>query len=308
MNVQNCIKTTLMYMIGLPSSGKSTHAQRLIRDHKDSIIFSSDELRRELFGNIDDQDHNAELFAELHRRIKSALSSGEYDCVVYDATNINSRRRMAFLNEIKDIDCYKVAVVMATPYEVCLRQNWCRERQVPDDVIRRMYMQWQTPAYFEGWDSIRIQLWSEISRRNGYYYWMSTLKFANYSQDNPHHSETLGNHLLTVGRYVEAHTEDHDTILAAYLHDIGKSFCRTVDDNGVAHYYCHENVGAYDVLCAGYGIDVSLMINIHMRPLSWENSPNHSKVRDKCKELWGDELFNKIALIYEADTRKVQGE
>lgn len=119
MNVQNCTKTTLMYMIGLPSSGKSTRAHRLIRDHKESIIFSSDELRQELFGDINNQDHNTEVFAELHKRIKFALSSGKYEYVIYDATNINSRRRTAFIRDIKNIDCYKVAIVMATPYEVC---------------------------------------------------------------------------------------------------------------------------------------------------------------------------------------------
>lgn len=301
-------KPTFYMMVGIVGSGKSTYAQRLTRDCRKSIIISSDKLRQEMFGDVNNQNHNTELFAELHRRIKSALSSGEYDCVVYDATNINSRRRMAFLNEIKDIDCYKVAVVMATPYEVCLRQNWCRERQVPDDVIRRMYMQWQTPAYFEGWDSVRIQLWNEITRRNAYYHWMSTLRFANYSQDNPYHPETLGNHLLNVGRFVEAHTDDQDTILAAYLHDIGKSFCRTIDDNGVAHYYNHENVGAYDVLCAGYRLDVSLMVNLHMRPMSWNNLANCFAVCDKYKKLWGYRLFNNIMLIHTADKRRSDDE
>ena len=292
---------TLYMMIGLPSSGKSTYAQRLIRDHKNSIIISSDELRKELYNNVDDQDHNGELFTELHRRIKSALTSGKYEYVIYDATNINSRRRRAFINEIKSIDCYKVAVVIATPYEVCLRQNWCRERQVPDDVIKRMYMSWQTPAYFEGWDDIRIELWNESSRRNAYFHWMSTLRFANYNQNNPHHPETLGQHLISVGRYVENQTGDDNTILAAFLHDIGKSFCRTIDNDGVAHYYGHENVGAYDVLCAAYGLEISLLVNLHMRPLSWRDN---YEARNKHKQLWGDRLYNKVMLIHEADIRR----
>jgi len=297
-------RPTLYMMVGLPSSGKSTHAQRLIRDHKDSVIFSSDELRQELYGDINDQDHNAEVFAELHKRIKSALSSGKYDYVVYDATNINSRRRRAFINDIKSIDCFKVAVVMATPYEVCLRQNWCRERRVPDDVIQRMYKSWQTPAHWEGWDSIRVELWNDISRRNAYYHWMSTLRFANYNQCNPHHTETLGQHLISVGRYVEKQTSDDNVVLAAFLHDIGKPFCRTIDDNGVAHYYSHESVGAYDVLCAGYGIDVSLLINNHMKPLSWVNSSNYDAVCSKYKVLWGDDFYSNIMLITEADIRR----
>jgi len=296
-------RPTLYMMIGLPSSGKSTHAQRLIRDHKDSVIFSSDELRQELFGDINDQNHNAEVFAELHKRIKSALSSGKYDYVVYDATNINSRRRAEFLRDIKSIDCYKVAVVMATPYEVCLRQNWCRERRVPDEVIRRMYMSWQTPAYFEGWDDIRIELWNEMTRRNAYYHWMSTLRFANYNQNNPHHNQKLGEHLLSVGRYVENRTKDDNVILAAFLHDIGKPFCRTIDDDGVAHYYLHENVGAYDVLCAAYRLDVSLLINYHMRPFGWESANDYDAARSRFEQMVGKNFTNKIMLIHEADVR-----
>ena len=296
-------KPDFIMLQGIPGSGKSAYAQRLVRDIKKSIIFSSDELRTELFGNIDVQYRNGELFTELHRRIKSALTSGDYECVVYDATNINSKRRVAFLNEIKSIDCYKTIIIMATPYEVCLRQNWCRERRVPDDVIQRMYKSWQTPAYWEGWDNIRVELWNDPSRRNAYYHWMSTLRFANYNQCNPHHTETLGQHLISVGRYVEKQTSDDNVVLAAFLHDIGKPFCKTIDDDGVVHYYSHENVGAYDVLCVGHSIDVSLLINHHMKPLSWDNSSNYDAVCSKYKVLWGDDFYNNIMLINEADIR-----
>lgn len=290
-------------MQGIHGSGKSVHVQRIVRNYKKYIIYSYDDVRNEFFGNVDIHN-NGKVFDELRKRIRAALASGDYECVIYDDTNINSKHRISFLNEIKSIDCCKTIIVMATPYEVCLRQNWCRGNRVPDDVIQSMYKSWQTPAYWEGWDSIRVELWNDISRRNAYYHWMSTLRFANYNQNNPHHNETLGSHLLSVGRYVEKHTEDQDTILAAYLHDIGKPFCRIIDDNGIAHYHCHENVGAYDMLCAGYGINVSLMINNHMKPLLWNSSTNYDAVCSKYKTLWGEEFFNNIILIYKANIKE----
>ena len=46
---------------GLPASGKSTKAQKLAEQYN-ATIFSSDALREELFGDIDHQDNNQELF------------------------------------------------------------------------------------------------------------------------------------------------------------------------------------------------------------------------------------------------------
>lgn len=51
-------------LVGLPASGKSTYAKKLSKK-ENAIILSSDELRKELFGNINNQNHNAEVFKEL---------------------------------------------------------------------------------------------------------------------------------------------------------------------------------------------------------------------------------------------------
>ena len=56
-------------MVGLVGAGKSYKAQELSEEYN-ATIFSSDELRAELFGNVNDQSHNQELFVELHKRIK----------------------------------------------------------------------------------------------------------------------------------------------------------------------------------------------------------------------------------------------
>ena len=49
--------TKFLMMVGLVGSGKSTKAQELSKEY-DATIFSSDALREELYGNIDDQEHN----------------------------------------------------------------------------------------------------------------------------------------------------------------------------------------------------------------------------------------------------------
>ena len=60
-------------LVGLPGSGKSTFAKNLGYN-----IFSSDELRKELWGDESKQGNNTELFTELHRRIKKALKNANF--------------------------------------------------------------------------------------------------------------------------------------------------------------------------------------------------------------------------------------
>lgn len=78
-----------------------------------------------------------------------------------------------------------------------------------------------------------------------------------YNQNNPHHEQELGEHLLSVLRLASQKTDDPDVRLAALLHDIGKPSSEWVDPvRGTNHFYKkvmddgtvlgqnHEEVGA----------------------------------------------------------------
>ena len=216
----------MLLMCGLPCSGKSTMAQSLAKEYN-AIVFSSDELRSEMFGDINDQSHNQELFVELHRRIKECLKSGK--SVVFDATNISYKRRMAFLAELKKIPCEKICVLMATPYEWCLERNAKRERKVPEGVIKRMYMSIDIPYWYEGWDDIKVVREYTSTYPINYIY-----NVMNYEQKNTHHTLTLGEHLLKTLFYVQEHIKDdyngEKIRMAAALHDCGKPFCATFNE------------------------------------------------------------------------------
>ena len=136
---------SIFYMtIGLPGSGKSTYVERM----NDVIIHSSDNIRQELFGDINDQTHNEEVFRILHKRIIEDLSNGKN--VVYDATNINYKRRMEFLKSLNRFHCEKIALLFMTPIHVCIARNMMRERKVPENVIMKMYHCFYIPYYYEG--------------------------------------------------------------------------------------------------------------------------------------------------------------
>lgn len=305
-------KPVMTMLCGLPASGKSVCARQLAQE-TNATIFSSDELREEMFGNVNDQEHNHELFVELHRRIKDCLRSGR--SAIYDACNISSKRRMAFLQELKYIDCTKKCIIMATPYRQCLENNKKRDRKVPEHVIKRMYTHWNTPYWFDGWDNIEIHYWENIVKQTAVDW---ALKYLYYEQDNTHHRLTLGGHCVqaafnfVLNECINSHLSKV-LLQAALVHDCGKPFVKKFENakrepTKESHYYLHENVGAYDSLFFEYTndvnpLDISILINLHMQPYNWERQDKETelKLRNKYRKLWGDSLFESVIMLHKAD-------
>ena len=295
-------------MIGLVGSGKSYHAKKLAEEY-DATVFSSDALREEMFGDVNHQADNDVLFKELHKRIRECLASGK--SAIYDACNISYKRRMEFLKSLNKIPCEKIAVLMATPYEVCLERNAQRERKVPEYVIKRMYMSFNVPFWYEGWDDIDVVYSEGAENYKGWdREWVELME--DFSQDNSHHTLSLGDHCWRAVKYIDNnmpsfHPMSTELRHAAMLHDEGKVFVKSFYDakgnpSEEAHYYSHEYCGAYNSLFYEMPCEhlyVAQLIQWHMRPyLAWEQS---EKAMQKDKKLLGETLFNDIMLLHEAD-------
>lgn len=66
-----------------------------------------------------------------------------------------------------------------------------------------------------------------------------------FLQYNPHHLYDVWEHTLKCMMYEEIHEEADLTVrLAVLLHDIGKPYCRTIDESGVGHFYGHAKISA----------------------------------------------------------------
>lgn len=306
---------TFYMLVGLPGSGKSWQAQRIKEDHLNSsgvnsvVWISSDAIREEMYGSEDIQGDSSVVFAEMKRRTDTALKAG-YD-VIYDACNINSKRRKGFLDSLAFFKGQKVCLVCATPYQECLVRNSLRNRVVPNEVIRRMYMNWNTPFYYEGWDSIEIHYAEGAKNFFGEPRDFAT-RYMNYSQDNPHHKETLGMHVLEAMNFVVQATgggESDNLSLAALLHDCGKPFTKTFtngkgEKSDIAHYYQHACVGAYDAMFYKYTdkaesdvLEICTLINLHMNPFAWQSENTIEKQRKKL----GARLMEDIHILHKAD-------
>lgn len=296
-------------LVGLPASGKSTYAEKLKK--KGFHVHSSDKIREELTGDVNRQDKNTDVFTELHKRIKSDLQNG-FSCV-YDATNMSMKNRIAFLNEIKQIDCKKTCVLFAIPVEVCKERNKARERTVPDYVFDHMLRNFWVPMYYEGWDAISIVSLKE------YQFHYPIEKAVGFNQYNKNHKFDLMEHMFHTALYINRHIHDKNNnhyyrlCWAAYNHDIGKLYTQTfVDKKGNitenAHYYGHDCYGAYifllnEIYNSLMGLNdklyMSSLINWHMRPLTaWKQS---EKSRERDRKLIGEEMYYDIILLHEAD-------
>lgn len=145
----------LEILIGIPGSGKSTYSASF-GDDVTSIIISSDEIRKEINGTLKKQDNPGYIFKIARERTIKALNEGKH--VIFDATNINKKDRKSFIQNIKNncSDLYIKATVIATPYEICLKQNNERieEKRVPEYAMERMKRRFKMPEYNEGFNEI----------------------------------------------------------------------------------------------------------------------------------------------------------
>ena len=286
-------------MVGLPGSGKSTMAKKI--GYK---IFSSDEYRQRLFGDVNDQSNNNNLFRILHKDIKDCLLSGE-SCIL-DATNINRKSRRQALAAVAGIPCHKVAFVVCPPWSTVVKQNSNRTRVVPMEALERMIRQFEFPQEFEGFDCILAE--------NGYttayaeHLSHKLAKMSGFDQHNPHHLYDLAGHCIRVAHKFPSYDVRNE---AGYYHDIGKLYTQRFDEKGIAHYYNHDNIGAYIVASYtdfgkiefGKIVDIRTQlllfyINYHMRAHNDFCSP---KAEKKYRKLFGDELFDNLMVFAEAD-------
>lgn len=248
-------------------------------------------MRAELYGDENDQTHNTEVFNELHKRVILNLKNGKN--VVYDATNLSRRRRVAFLKTIAHIPCKKICVVFKTPYEVCVKRDSLRPRKVGVSVIFKQLKQFQMPQYDEGWDLIDFT-YLPTDKAVDPFVLVELSELVEH--DNPHHLETIGQHIQMTYDKLCKMTKDKKLRFAGLFHDLGKVFTKCFrnargEKTNIAHYYSHENVSVYLYLTSylfyptEVGLKIAWLIENHMRPYhsgyeKWKSTQNPEWVKD----------------------------
>ncbi len=260
-------RPSLILLVGIPGSGKTTYAKKYISEYpKTPIHLSSDKIREELYGDETVQGNPGEVFALMQKRAIEALNDG-HD-VLYDATNVTRKDRAGIISicpKFAKIECH----IIWAPIETCIERDAARDRTVGKQVIDRMLKKFQAPYYDEGIDEIKIVMPDDFNKDAYYIKYDLTMEIPH---DNPHHTLNIDNHCFMSEVYLTKRCSDIDLIRAARIHDIGKPYVKAfIDSKGnpceIAHYYQHQCVGAW----ISYGWinitpKIAWLISTHMDP------------------------------------------
>ena len=282
-------RPSLILLVGIPGSGKTTYAGKYIKENYNTIHLSSDLIRKELWGSEATQGDNNEVFSLMQSRAIDALNNGQ--SVVYDATNITRKDRsyiIALCPKFVKIECH----IIWAPIDTCIERDTARDRTVGKEVIDRMLKRFQPVYYDEGIDDIKIirpYLFDPSE------YGLKMMEGMKIPHDNPHHTLSIHDHCVKAFSYMEDNKCDYDMSLAAIIHDCGKPYVKAfIDRKGeecdIAHFYSHDNVGSW----MAYGVSnehVVWLVGNHMGPFL--NTKYYNKLPAYLKE--------QIDLLHEAD-------
>jgi hypothetical protein len=273
-----------------------------------------------MWGDVNDQKNAPAIFQEMNARAVAALN--EDKTVIYDATNLRADKRKATLQEIKRLvkgTLYAHCIVVLCSIEECKARQRKRDRKVPDEVIDRMVRQFQMPWHNEGWNEITTVECGPLYDLDA--------EFAklNIPHDNPHHTLNIDEHcraakskLFEMWHKMSVISYPDEVFkLAALGHDIGKG--RTKDFHNaqgqpteVAHYYDHQNVGAYlwlnstvahdiGVVSDYYSYLTGLLIQWHMQPYFLKEETEEETIKWFVKKGFTAEFGKAIWLLHLAD-------
>ena len=243
---------SLIVMFGIPGCGKSYAAEKLAEQTGAKVV-SSDAIREEIYGTEACQDNPDKVFGILKQRTAELLKAGE--SVIIDATSLIHKYRVSNLSTYAGLFKKSYLIVCATELETVLKQNAERDRNVPEEVILRMYRTMSFPRENEGWDSIYLLQHPNNSKSLEDY----LHECWNINHNNPHHPCNIYYHMQACEAYIRQTPEENNTAtIAARYHDIGKPATksrmkRTKDgwiEDEFSHYLGHAEVSAYMMACS----------------------------------------------------------
>lgn len=330
-------KASFLMLVGLPASGKSTFSEELMEGRDDIVLISSDSIRKELFGDEDEQGNNTIVFETMAKRTKESLKNGIH--VIYDATNLNRKRRRGILQQLPK-GTSKSVVYMATDYKLIHKQNMHRNRVVPTHVIENMYKNLQIPIYSEGWDKITIiyddeTLNSDLPKqftdavraevlfnREGMElmnffatYFDEFFKIYELGQDSKWHSLSVHRHTYYVYKHVldnyetEDETEKELMLWTALLHDTGKAIAKSFvnfkgEETRYANFIGHEFVSSQIAvnLLQRMGFDKEFIHQVATLTQFHMYLLDDKASKQKLISQVGEDLYKKLEFLRDADT------
>ncbi len=137
-------RSRLVVMVGLPGSGKSTHARELVRAGDGRTKRVNRDLLRKMLDLGRFTSENEKYVFSLEKQITMDLLMKGHDVVV-DDTNLDPDLQETWREIARATGAgFRIIDFTDVPLKVCMRRNRKRkgDARVPDEAIMRMHNKW----------------------------------------------------------------------------------------------------------------------------------------------------------------------
>ena len=138
---------TLIVLSAMPGSGKSTWANGYQKEHPHTLIISSDQIRYELTGQMQDFSKQKEVWELFSLRIHEYAKRYDDVNVILDALTDLNVLREKYVKENPEFDKYVLVLFPRTLEQI---RYYNKQRQessiVPDDQLELLINKWEEPS------------------------------------------------------------------------------------------------------------------------------------------------------------------
>ena len=131
----------------MPGSGKSTWAKKYQEEHPNTFIISSDAIRYEITGTMQDFSRQKEVWALFSSRIHEYAQKQDDVVVILDALNDLDVLRTKYVKENPEYDRYELVLFPRTREQIKFyNQQRATTSVVPDDQLEILMAKWEEPS------------------------------------------------------------------------------------------------------------------------------------------------------------------
>ena len=131
----------------MPGSGKSTWAKRYQEEHSHTLIVSSDQIRFEVTGQLQDFSRQKEVWELFSLRIHEYAKRYDDVTVILDALTDLNVLREKYVKENPEFDKYVLVLFPRTVEQIRYFNKQRKESSVvPDDQLELLINKWEEPS------------------------------------------------------------------------------------------------------------------------------------------------------------------
>lgn len=138
---------TLIILSAMPGSGKSTWAKKYQEEHPHTLIVSSDQIRFEVTGQLQDFSRQKEVWELFSLRIHEYAKRYDDVTVILDALTDLNLLREKYVKENPEFDKYILVLFPRTVEQIRYFNKQRKESSVvPDDQLELLIKKWEEPS------------------------------------------------------------------------------------------------------------------------------------------------------------------